>query len=428
MNGPDPGLDLLLDPGRLAALTGRPDLRVRRVRPKPGDASAAALMEPAADASSEPGRERPWGWVQSLTGNSGVKLEKIRLRADQAPARLAQGFGFTTDAVPGSIIAWGPLATDTRLAAELHRAIRKERLDPDLLMHTAPHGGPHGGVLRYNPLRRLVIRQADQVLRITAEDHRGRLTGVTQQLAAQGCPVVVPLPAASPRERISYWPWVPGSDAGAVALAGGLGPERAADIGRVLGQVHSLPIEQWSVESSSGEPGSGDAPVLPRRGWSGLRAAAQASITQLVRLGVMPQEMEVARGLLATLPHTLPEGPPVVSHGDFSLDQCLITPTGQVLLTDFDRACLAPAELDLATLTAVAVMEEQPGAVVDLVYDSYLASRKISAMPAALGAWVAVVLLSRIAEPWRSQHPDHIAQTARRIAAARAYLQSAGGH
>ena len=87
-------------------------------------------------------------------------------------------------------------------------------------------------------------------------------------------------------------------------------------------------------------------------------------------------------------------------HGDLSPDQLLVVAgSGDVVLTDLDRAAVAPAELDHASLVAVDLLDRAP-ALTPLL-EGYAATT--GARPRVPGPWVAAAVLARVAEPWRHQ-------------------------
>ncbi|MFB9731409.1 phosphotransferase [Ornithinimicrobium kibberense] len=372
----DAGLSLLLDPDRLTVLVGRP-VRATHLRAKPGVSATATLMDED---------DRPWGWVRTLTGQARVKGDKARAVADEVG--LA---GELREAeLPGrdTVVQWGPVATDPRLARELARVARV------LTVQDAT-------VLRYNPLRRLVLRHDDLVLRVTEDRHRRRLVGTTRPLAAAGVPVVGSWrahPAAS--SRTSVWSWVPGRDASGTT---DLVTQRA--VGEALGRLHRA------------DPAL--LPDLPRRGWAQLRAAAADSVALLEQ--VAPGAASAAARALARLPEQDPGPhlPQVVVHGDFSLDQCVVagkTPAPVVRLLDLDRAALGAPVLDHAVLLATALASDDPvldapGGLAALGEGYATRTGRPVAVP---GAWAAAALLARVAEPWRGQRPGWQVETARR--------------
>lgn len=379
----DPGLALLLDPARVADLVGR-EVTPTRLRPKPGVSTVAALVDPAG---------MPWGWVRTLTGAAVAKVGKARDRA--AELGLADELGEVGLAGRDTVVQWGPLASDPRLARSL------ARLDLPALE-----------VLRHNPLRRLVARDAgrDLLVRVTAHAHRDRLRSVTTALAAAGVPVVTPVrtvAAELPQGRgLTWWPWVEGVDASALDRPG---EAVLSGVGRAVGLLHSV------------DPT--DVPGLPARGWDEVRAAAVASVELLE--AVSPGAAASARRVLDRLPLRAPrraDGPArrVVCHGDLSLDQAIAHGHGDVVLTDLDRAACAPAVLDHATFAAVDLVESRGS--LGAVGDGYAAVT--GARPAAPGPWVAAVLLARVAEPWRRQVPGWSGETVRRALLAGRVLDS----
>jgi hypothetical protein len=373
----DAGTALVLDPGRLSELVGR-EVTATRLRPKPGVSTVASLVDPAG---------MPWGWVRTLTGAAVAKAEKARRRA--AEVGLADSLGEAELAGRDTLVQWGPLATDPRLAIAL------ARLDLTQVQ-----------VLRHNPLRRLVgrVQGHDLVVRITDSAHRDRLTTVVSHLADRGVPVVVPaasVPAELPRGRgVTWWPWVEGTDASALEPTDPGADDVLRAVGQAVGRLHAV--------DASGTTG------LPTRGWSEVRDAATASV-QLLE-AVAPGTAASARRVLDQLPRHPPAvdrggpAPLVVCHGDLSLDQVLLRPDGGPVLTDFDRAVLAPAVLDHATFAALDLVEGRSS--LGPAGDGYAAVT--GERPSAPGAWVAAVLLSRVAEPWRRQVPGWAGETVRR--------------
>ncbi|KUG58463.1 hypothetical protein AVL62_11225 [Serinicoccus chungangensis] len=423
----DPVLELLLDPERLSGLLRTP-VRVTRVRPKPGVSHTAALL--GADG-------RVLGWVQALVGPARAKAAKARDRAER------YGHGALIGSLPlpqwDAELVWGGIATDPELGSPLRRS-GLDLTSPDLVL------------LRYNPLRRLVVRVGGQVVRVTAEPHAQRMSAVARSLAERGLPVVAPCelgpqphpgsvpPRVRVSRRVSAWPWVEGSD----LTQADLGPVRAA--GELAARVHatSPPV----------------AVDLPERGWGDLLAAARRSVALLH--AVAPQAAHAARLALAGLPEQEPapdplshegrtgaeDGRHVLLHGDLSLDQFLLGDDGVVRLTDLDRACWGPVELDLASVRAAQIVHEvrrssETGGVGDsavghgheqrdehrhtrrhdhrygheqrdelrhtlrhdhrhgaAAWEAFVDGYGRAPLP---GAWVSAALLARVAEPWRSQ-------------------------
>jgi hypothetical protein len=382
----DPGLALVLDPARLADLVGR-EVTPTHLRPKPGVSTVAALLD--ADGL-------PWGWVRTLTGDALAKAGKVRLRA--AELGLAEHLGEVWLGGRDTLVQWGPLVTDPRLASSL------AGLDLSAV-----------GVLRYNPLRRFVGRARERglVVRVTDHAHRDRLTSVTTRLAAHGVPVLTPVGRVDPGlpqgRGVSWWPWVPGVDGSELHTCDAAADGALHDVGHAVGLLHSVDASQVTH--------------LRTRGWADVRDAAVSSVELLE--AVSPGTAGSARRVLDQLPEQAPavagaplgaratpghHRPLVVCHGDLSLDQFLVSTSGEVLLTDFDRAVAAPAVLDHATFAAMDLVEGRES--LRAVAEGYAATT--GERPVAPGAWVAAVLLARVVEPWRRQVPGWSGETVRR--------------
>ncbi|MFK5582809.1 phosphotransferase [Serinicoccus sp. LYQ131] len=361
----DPTLELLLDPQRLSALLRTP-VRVAHLRPKPGVRHTAVLLTP--DGAVQ-------GWAQVLVGEARVKGAKARARAEE----LGLDRQLSTLPLPqwDADLLWGGVATDLDLMTPLARA----GLDLN---------GPDVTLLRYNPSRRVVARIGGHVVRVTVDRHRRSLRALGAALAEQGMPVLTQVPAErvglTSTSRLSVWPWVEGHD-----LAQAHTGEQLAEAGGLLARLHGLDPTRL--------------PELPRRGWSEVRQAAGRAMDLLER--VAPDQAYPVRLAWESLPADLAGSAPVLLHGDFSLDQCLAGER-RLWLTDLDRACVGPPELDLASAQAATLVdagEEDPADLTALV-EGYGGA----AVP---GPWVAAALLSRISEPWRGQRPGWQARTTR---------------
>lgn len=371
----DPALQLLLDGDRLSDVLRR-EVRVTRVRPKPGVSHTAALLDEAGALV---------GWAQILIGAARVKGVKARDRAD----RLGIGHLLATVPLPqwDAELLSGPVATDPRLAKPLTRArvVEEPALRPPV---------PDASLLRYNPLRRVVRRVGDQVVRVTARPHAERLTALALALRSSGVPVVAPVPAARAvadvGDRVTCWPWVEGHD-----LAGHRTPDSLRAAGRILAHLHTV----------LDDPGV-DLPALPVRTWDSVREGAARAVAQLEQ--VAPELAGDARAALDGLPSQVPSSRPVLLHGDLSLDQFLLDQRpgvpgdGSVWLTDLERAGVGPRELDLASLRAAEIVEDvarpdgRHGADLGELLQAYDTG-------SVLAAWEAAALLCRVGEPWRSQ-------------------------
>lgn len=377
-----PGLDLLLDGARLSGLVSAP-VRATRLRPKPGVSTVAALV-------TDDGR--PWGWVRVLEGRARAKAAKARTHAATVDREDAVGEA----ELPGAaaLVQWGPIGTDPRLGRYAARA----------------HLGAEATVLRHNPLRRLIVRDGAVVHRITAQPHRRRLTGLADALADVGVPVVAPVQVPGVRSsRISTWPWVEGGDA-----SGATDPALLREIGVALAHLHAAgpaltpdQVEAW----------------LPGRTWADLLGAAVVAVEQLT-LAAVPSVERRARAVLASLRTAAPAaGTSVPSHGDFSADQCLLREDDRPLLTDLDRAAMAPPELDLASFLATSFVAGHRD--VRPFLEGYADAAGLSSVPSVPAAWVAAALLQRVGEPWRAQRDAWVEETARIVELAETLLRDA---
>jgi len=115
---------------------------------------------------------------------------------------------------------------------------------------------------------------------------------------------------------------------------------------------------------------------------------------------VLPDQADRAGRLLDRLARTAPVGlPMVLSHGDFSVDQLLLTEIGDLVVADVDNCCAAPAALDIARFAANLVSGrdgdlEHARSVLDAMVASY-------GTPPGLEWHFAAALLRRCDRPFR---------------------------
>lgn len=304
-------LETVLDADALSELAGRP-VRAVRLRVKPEVSLLMGLAE------RESGRTA--GWAHVLWPVSASKAAKVRHRAERYGAQV-----LTRTLPDGLIFQAGPELADPKLAKYLGRARERgllEDIDPD-------------AVLRYNPARRLVLRTAEGVLRVRTGGGR-RLAQIHR---AAGC--IVPVPRLSDLGRS----WDPEHYSlqelcGSTDLEQSPSQEDTHRAGTLLARLHA--------STSS----------LPTDVRSGLRNTP-VSVDKLVRVHarilepLSPALARRTRALVPVLPARL-DGAPVLLHGDASPDQFLTDPDSRALwLTDFDRARLGPAAIDLGSYLAV---------------------------------------------------------------------------
>jgi hypothetical protein len=115
---------------------------------------------------------------------------------------------------------------------------------------------------------------------------------------------------------------------------------------------------------------------------------------------VLPEHRERARRVFSRLVASAPSDLPLVlSHGDFTIDQLLLTDDGGIVVTDLDNACQAPAALDVASFAANLVSgragdDERAYAVLAALAGSH-------GTPPGLAWHFAVALLRRCDRPFR---------------------------
>lgn len=284
-----PDLPLVLGAERRNASLGFSTV-LERLRYKPGASVVAALR---ADDGSRL-------WVVSYSDP--VKLNKTVRRAERV--------GAATLPLSARTLA-GPAHADRLLSKTVTRLFGQQ----------APVFGG-ADLVRYNPLRRLVLREGSRALKITASAQT-RAPAVARALAGRGLPLIVPEHVVGNCWASSWW------GDGDLSFKGGAGPAHQA--GAALAGIHGAPCEQVEL------------PVLDA---AAIARTAAAAITTL--LPALAERVEA----LSTRLSGLGEGSsPVLAHGDWSADQAL-TDGREVRIIDLDRATLAPREYDLGTYLA----------------------------------------------------------------------------
>lgn len=336
----------VLDPGWLSEQAGRP-VRAARLRIKPRTSLVVGLDDTAG---------HPAGWLRFLWPISHNKAARTRREAGELGLETAEH-------ELGELLAQtGPLPADPKLLKRIAAATASGKLGR----------WEASQVLRYNPLRRVVVRDGMRVVRVATSRDRGvafdrfiagvvetplrlddgTLDGVSVH-AFTGAQDLAGLLAGNPPSRPSDESWLSraASDSDgswlsrAASEASGpcrnhpgadRGPIRAA--GAMLARLHAAGVPDDLVRSLA------------------LRApdpAAQGLAHAALLDELAPGLAERMRRVVARFPGAA-SAIPVLSHGDLSPDQVLTTRTGdRVWLTDFDRACLAPRAVDLGSFIAV---------------------------------------------------------------------------
>ena len=163
--------------------------------------------------------------------------------------------------------------------------------------------------------------------------------------------------------------------------------EATRRVGALLAALHSC-AEQLPADLV------GRLPHQP----AGSRELAEVHARQLDVLA--PELARRVRAVGDMLPSHL-SGTPVLTHGDASPDQVLYEySTGRIWLTDFDRACLAPAATDLGSYLA-----EAPSCQRHALLEGYAVHRPLPG-DEELGWAIALSRLARLADPLRRAHPS----------------------
>ena len=355
----------VLDPGWLSEQAGRP-VRAARLRIKPRTSLVVGLDDTAG---------HPAGWLRILWPISHNKAARTRREAGELGLE-------TTEHELGELLAQtGPLPADPKLLKRIAAATASGKLGR----------WEASQVLRYNPLRRVVVRDGMRVVRVATSRDRGvafdrfiagvvetplrlddgTLDGVSVH-AFTGAQDLAGLLAGNPPSRPSdesrLSRAVSDSDGSwlsrAVSDSDGSWLSRAAS--EASGPCRNHPATDRDPTQSTPDPIRAAGAMLARLHAAGvpddlarslaLRApdpVAQGLAHAALLDELAPGLAERMRRVVARLPGAA-SAIPVLSHGDLSPDQVLTTRTGdRVWLTDFDRACLAPRAVDLGSFLAV---------------------------------------------------------------------------
>ena len=372
----------VLDPGWLSEQAGRP-VRAARLRIKPRTSLVVGLDDAAG---------HPAGWLRFLWPISHNKAARTRREAGELGLETAEH-------ELGELLAQtGPLPADPKLLKRIAAATASGKLGR----------WEASQVLRYNPLRRMVVRDGMRVVRVATSRDRG--VAFDRFIAG-----VVETPLRlddGTLDGVSVHAFTGAQDL--AGLLAGNSPSRPSDESRLsraasdsdesrLSRAASDSDESWLSRAASDSDGSWLSRAASDSDGSWLsRAASEASGpcrnhpgadrgpiraagAMLARLHVAGVPDDLARSLALRAPDPAAQGlahaalldelapglaermrrvvarfpgaasaMPVLSHGDLSPDQVLTTRTGdRVWLTDFDRACLAPRAVDLGSFIAV---------------------------------------------------------------------------
>ena len=263
----------VLDPDWLSDQAGR-SVRAARLRIKPRTSLVVGLDDAAG---------HPVGWLRFLWPISHNKAARTSREASELGVETSE------HELGELLVQTGPLPADPKLLTRIAAATASGKLG----------SWEASQVLRYNPLRRVVVCDGMRVVRVATSRDRGVafdrfMAGVVE----------------TPRRLDD------GTQDGVSVHA------FTGDLARSLAARAADPVAQ------------------------GLAHAALLD-------ELAPDLAERMRRVVAELPGVA-SAMPVLSHGDLSPDQVLTTHDGDaVWLTDFDRACLAPRAVDLGSFLAV---------------------------------------------------------------------------
>ncbi|MDO5067255.1 MAG: aminoglycoside phosphotransferase family protein [Propionibacteriaceae bacterium] len=357
-------LAAVLDADWLSEHTGQP-VRAARLRVKPETSLTVGLS------TRQDGRSV--GWMRVLWPINHVKAEVIRRDAEKHGHRVE-----VQQLDDRLLTVTGPIPVDPKLRRRIRRAI-DEALMP---------GWPPTELLRYNPMRRLVVRDGEKVIRVAARATSEQ--DAIQELIAD----LVPCPKRLDDAQL------PGcsvirftGDGDLVAFPSRAGARLA---GEHIARLHAAALPE--------------SPLLEQLNGRGLDPAQQGSghadLLEHLDRDLAASTREVVSRLAAW-----PTCGGVLSHGDLSPDQVLTTRDGsKVWLTDFDRAQIAPVSADLGSFLAEA--DPQLG---EAFCEGYEAAGGRLPDHVELSHGIAWSLMLRLMDPLRHAAPDWRQQVASQL-------------
>lgn len=400
----------VLDPGWLSEQAGRP-VRAARLRIKPRTSLVVGLDDAAG---------HPAGWLRFLWPISHNKAARTRREAGELGLETAE------HELGELLVQTGPLPADPKLLTRIAAATASGKLGR----------WEASQALRYNPLRRVVVRDGMRVVRVATSRDRG--VAFDRFMAG-----VVETPRrldGGDLDGVSVHAFT--GDLDLAGLLAGNPPSRPSDESR-LSRAASDSDESWLSRAVSDSDGSWlsraaseasgpcrNHPATDRDPTQSTPDPIRAAGAMLARLHAAEVPDDLARSLALRAPDPAAQGLahaalldelapglaermrrvvarfpgaasaiPVLSHGDLSPDQVLTTRTGdRVWLTDFDRACLAPRAVDLGSF--IAVLDD------DAFLDGYRDGGGQLPPGDQLRRAVAASLILRAADPLRCAYRD----------------------
>lgn len=387
-------LGYLLDEDHVSELFTTP-VRVSHLRIKPEVALIASVSH--ADTGNAA------GWIRLLWPVSHSKAAKAHTQAQQ--------WGQTTRSrhiTPDILADWGSVDADPMLAEHVgawrlsssQYASNADRFDSV----TSPEGmWAQAQILRYNPLRRLVVRDGARVSRIHAKAAPQRRQ--VMELISHSVPIPQLLDIPEETSHITSMAACGNGDLSELIAARPdkefrLAAHRSA--GELFARLH-LGADVDSPEDVA------LLSCLPRVGADTARVSAVAHAGILEHIDTLAaQRLRALAGRLddnySSRTSDSASGV-VVSHGDASADQILTTNTlDSMWMNDFDRVCLATPSHDLGSYQAALISDAQPTICEDT--DAFLAGygQAGGALPSEEDLRLSTVqsLISRLAEPLKA--------------------------
>jgi ATP-binding cassette, subfamily B, bacterial len=310
------------------------------------------------------------------TSMAGVALDdsarkpRYRELARQADSRTpAEPVSYAEDV--GALITWLPF--DPRLPAlalDGHELARRLGVE----------NGGEPALLGYKPRSRAVLRLGDHVLKAYGSDgkYEAALAGLLTA-ARQGPVPTAEFAAAVPELRLTAQRVVHGDRPGSALAVAQRAGELVAELQRAeLPSLPPAPIERQLAA-----------------------AVRKADVIRAVVPPLAPRLDTLVRRLRGAQP---PDDAAVPAHGDFHVDQLLLTGDA-IAVIDFDQMCRAAPALDVATYAADVVRGRDSDvdalhAVLEPLLDGY------GSRPAALRWHLAAAILGRAAHPFHRQVED----------------------
>ena len=343
-------LQRMLDTSWLSSQLGG-SVRANRVRVKPETSISVAV---------EDEQGLCVGWARLLWPDGHRKATKAKRNAAEAGLEISQRL------VGDMLLQSGLVSADPKLVRPLQNATEAGIIGAWQLEQ----------VLRYNPMRRLVLREGERIVRIAAADRPLSLR--LDHLISAEIPIPQRLDDGS-LPGISVQAFTGNGD-----LAGTPDLEATATVGRIIAHLHATESIPRELRTD----------LLRRAPDPVAQARTHVRLLEVLSPGLARRARAIASKL-----SDKPAVAPVLSHGDLSPDQVLVGDK-QVWLTDFDRACLASRATDLGSF--LAVVDEETG---EVFLDGYRSGGGQLPSAKALRDAVTGSLMLRAVDPLRLASP-----------------------